>query len=333
MSGGAETCRREYEFDQGEHQQWFVALATRFQIGGTRHIVLMHLDVTAQKRMEVQLQQAQKLESIGQLAAGIAHEINTPIQFIGDNLTFLLGAFRSVIDLLEPFQALLEQQGQGGRGPESVSAVRQALDQADPEFLKEDVPKAIQQSLDGVSRVAKIVNAMKEFSHPGSATRTPFDLNHAIESTALVCHNEWKYVAEMEFDFDPRLHSVPCFPDQFNQVMLNLIINAAHAIGDSLAETPGGKGRIRIRTRVLEDVAEIRVEDTGTGIPEAIRSRIFDPFFTTKPLGKGTGQGLAIAYSVIVEQHGGTISVASDPGKGATFILRLPLDDVSARPN
>ena len=329
LEGEAESCRREYEFDQGEHQQWFVALATRFEIGDTCHIVLMHLDVTTQKRMEVQLQQAQKLESIGQLAAGIAHEINTPIQFIGDNLTFLLGAFQSFLDLLGPLQTLLELQSQESRWSDQSNAVREALDQADPEFLKEDVPNAIHQSLDGIGRVSKIVNAMKDFSHPGSASRMPLDLNRAIESTALVCRNDWKYVAEMDFDFGPGLQSVPCFPDQFNQVILNLIINAAHAIGDSLKDTPGGKGRITIRTRVAGDRAEIRVEDTGPGIPESIRHRIFDPFFTTKPVGKGTGQGLAIAYSVIVQRHGGTITVASDPGKGAAFILRLPLDEKS----
>jgi signal transduction histidine kinase/HAMP domain-containing protein len=326
MAGEAEACRLDYDFDRGEQQRWFAALGTRFSVGATCHLVLMHLDVTAQKRMELQLQQAQKMESIGQLAAGIAHEINTPIQFIGDNLIFLRGAFRDILGLRIPVQALLEKLRAGSDTADSARVAGEALDKADLEFLQEDIPKAITQSLDGVGRVSKIVNAMKDFSHPGSATRTPSDLNRAIESTTLVCHNEWKYVAELELDLAPGLPPVPCFPDQFNQVMLNLIINAAHAIADRQKDAPAGKGRISIRTRAVGGCAEIRVEDTGTGIPDTIRPRIFDPFFTTKPVGKGTGQGLAIAYAIIVKQHGGTITVASETGQGATFILQLPFD-------
>jgi len=173
---------------------------------------------------------------------------------------------------------------------------------------------------------------MKEFSHPGSATKMPLDLNRAIESTALVCMSEWKYVAQMVLELDPDLPNVPCLAGAINQVLLNLIINAAHAISDHLRGESGKLGLIRVRTRALRECVEVQVEDSGTGIAPEIRSRIFDPFFTTKPLGKGTGQGLAIAYAVIVKQHGGTISVKSETGRGATFIVRLPFAGSAQKP-
>jgi signal transduction histidine kinase len=281
----------------------------------------MHLDVTEQRSLEIQLRQAQKLESIGQLAAGIAHEINTPTQYIGDNLIFLRGAFRELAGLLEPLQRLLAECQSGACPPGLVDAARQALDQADLDYLREEIPRAFDASQDGIRRVAGIVSAMKDFSHPGTGVRTPTDLNRAIESTTLVCRSEWKYVADLELDLDAKLPPVPCLPDGFNQVILNLVINAAHAIADT-ART--GKALIRISTQSAGDCAEIRIEDTGAGIPEAIRARIFDPFFTTKGVGKGTGQGLAIARAVIVDQHGGTISLKSKVGEGTTFTIRLP---------
>jgi PAS domain S-box-containing protein len=257
-------------------------------------------DITHVKELERQLAQTQKLESIGQLAAGIAHEINTPIQYIGDNGKFLEGAFRDLVKFAE------------------------APDDRVFEYLRDEVPKAIEQLLEGVDHVARIVLAMKEFSHPGPAEKVPVDINRAIESTILVSKNEWKYLADLTTDFDPELPSVPCLAGEFNQVILNLIVNAAHAISDVVKDS-GGMGRIRITTLRDGPMAEIRVTDTGCGIPKANQSKIFDPFFTTKPVGKGTGQGLAIAYGVIVQKHGGTIQVESEPGSGTTFIIRLPL--------
>jgi signal transduction histidine kinase len=166
---------------------------------------------------------------------------------------------------------------------------------------------------------------MKEFSHPGPVERQAIDLNHAIESTILVASHEWKYVADVSTDLDPDLYPVRGLAGEINQVMLNLIVNAAHAISD-LQKAPEEKGRIDIRTRQDGEFAEIRVSDTGCGIPESIQSKIFDPFFTTKPVGKGTGQGLALAYAVIVKKHNGTIRVESKPGQGTTFVIRLPLN-------
>jgi PAS domain S-box-containing protein len=275
--------------------------------------------------IEVQLRHAQKLESIGQLAAGIAHEINTPTQYVGDNLRFLQDAFKDLLQLLRSYAELLAASRQGPAGETLIAATESAVQKADLEYLMAEIPKAIEQSLGGVDRVAKIVRAMKEFSHPGAKEKTRTDLNHAIDSTITVARNEWKYVADLKTDFAPALPLVPCLPDEFNQVILNLIINAAHAIADVVGEGNKGKGTITVSTRRLDAQVEVRIQDTGTGIPEKTRNRIFEPFFTTKPVGKGTGQGLAIARSVVVDKHGGTIDFETETGKGTTFIIRLPL--------
>jgi len=170
---------------------------------------------------------------------------------------------------------------------------------------------------------------MKEFSHPGTKEKVPLDLNHAIESTITVARNEWKYVADLDVDLDPSLPPTACQPGEFNQVILNLIVNAAHAIAEVIAKGGPAKGKIRIQTRNSEQWAEIRIQDTGSGIPEKVRSRIFDPFFTTKAIGKGTGQGLAIARSVVVDKHGGSIHFETEEGAGTTFVIRLPHDGTS----
>jgi signal transduction histidine kinase len=167
---------------------------------------------------------------------------------------------------------------------------------------------------------------MKDFSHPGTKEKIPLDLNHAIESTITVARSEWKYVANLETEFDRSLPLISCEPGGFNQVILNLIVNAAHAIADVVGKESSERGKIKVQTRNCGDWVEIRIQDTGSGIPEEVRSRIFDPFFTTKEIGKGTGQGLAIARSVIVDKHDGSIHFETEEGKGTTFIIRLPCD-------
>jgi len=284
-------------------------------------------DITERRALESQLNQAQKLESIGQLAAGIAHEINTPTQYVGDNIRFLKDSFNDLLGIVQAYERLLKAAEQGSINPELVAEMETAAADADVEYLAEEIPKAIGQSLEGVDRVASIVRAMKEFSYPGGKAKTAVDINRAIENTVTVARNEWKYVAEMHTDFDESLPPVPCLPGEFNQVILNMIINAAHAIADVVGDGSNGKGRITIGTRRDDGWAEVRISDTGIGIPEAIRDRIFDPFFTTKDVGKGTGQGLSIARSVIVDKHGGTITFESETGKGTTFIVRLPLEE------
>ena len=296
--------------DKGARQLDFILLAT---------------DTTRGRLMEAQLRQAQKLESIGQLAAGVAHEINTPTQFIGDNLHFLRDAFADLSPVLR-CATFFSSQPAGTEPPVSMlEALRDSLAKADIEYLLAEMPKAISQSEEGIERVAGIVMAMKDFSHPEVDEMSPVDLNRAIESTVTVARNEWKYVADLVADFDLQLPHVPCFPGDFNQVILNLIVNAAHAIADTPMVKGGGKGVITVQTRLVETEVEIRVQDTGTGIPEAVRGKIFNPFFTTKEVGKGTGQGLFLAHNAVVEKHGGSIRFETETGVGTVFIIRLQL--------
>ncbi|MEJ5330704.1 MAG: PAS domain S-box protein [Desulfobaccales bacterium] len=286
-------------------------------------MILLGRDITDRRLLEAQLAQAQKLESIGQLAAGIAHEINTPIQFVGDNTRFLKEAFGDLLGLQE-YEQLRRGLDQGRDVREQAAQVARLSQEVDLEYLTAEIPQAIAQTLEGVERVAKIVRAMKDFSHPGPKEKTPVNLNKAIENTLTVARNEWKYVAEVITDLDPELPLVACLPDEFNQVLLNLIINAAQAIDEKVDRQKGEKGLITITTRSDGEWVEIRIRDTGPGIPEKIRSRIFDPFFTTKEVGKGTGQGLAIAHAVVVEKHQGNITFETEVGQGTTFIIRLP---------
>jgi signal transduction histidine kinase len=282
--------------------------------------------------LHIRLAQAQKLESIGELAAGIAHEINTPIQYVGDNTRFVQSACQDITSILEICQRLVGSAGIEGNLTDAAAILQATMDQADVEYLIDEIPSAIQQSLEGVDRVANIVRAMKEFAHPGNCEMTPTDLGKAIENTVMVARNEWKYVADLDTVFDPNLPLVPCLPGELNQVLLNMIVNASHAIAESLDESPDQKGRIRITTQLAPPYAEIRVMDSGSGIPTANLEKIFTPFFTTKAAGKGTGQGLAIAHSVVVEKHNGTIHVESEPGEGTVFTIRLPLE-VSKHPH
>ena len=295
--------------------------------GGPPGILLLGSDVTHRKILESQLVQAQKLESIGQLAAGIAHEINTPAQYVGDNARFLQEAHRDLEGVHDLYERLLVDLRSGNPTEDLVRKIEAAIEEVDLEYIRQEAPKAVLQLLDGIDRISRIVRAMKEFSHPGTDVKTNIDLNKAIESTITVARHEWKYVAEIVTDFDPGLPLVPCLPAEINQVILNMIINASHAVADALKQNGSGqKGTITIGTRALGEHAEIRISDTGTGIPENIRSKIFDPFFTTKEVGKGTGQGLAISHSVVVDKHGGSITFDSEVGKGASFIIRLPLN-------
>ncbi|MGB5604406.1 MAG: ATP-binding protein, partial [Gammaproteobacteria bacterium] len=268
--------------------------------------------------------QAEKLASVGQLAAGIAHEINTPIQFVGDNTRFLQEAFDDLLELVRVHEMLNSDDIDGTNKAKLAEKARVLSDELEVDYLAEEIPSAFNQSLEGIERVTKIVRSMKDFSHPGTEQKELIDINRAIDSTATVSRNEWKYDAELVTDFDAALSAVPCYPGELNQVILNIIVNAAHAIKDARGDD-ATLGTITISTRLDNDHAEIQIKDTGTGMPEAVRKRIFEPFYTTKGVGKGSGQGLAIAYSVIVDKHAGTLDVDSTPGEGTTFIIRLPM--------
>ena len=282
-------------------------------------------EITERKLLESQLVQSQKLESIGQLAAGIAHEINTPTQYVGDNTHFIQESFVDIQKILEKTILLLSSMESGSDIQGHVDELRQMIDEADLDYLLGEIPTAIKQSLEGIDRITHIVGAMKEFAHPSKKEKTPVDINKAIETTITIARNEWKYVADMQTDFDYGIPPVMCIPDEFNQVILNMITNAAHAIGKVVGDGSNGKGSIKISTHHEGNWAEVRISDTGIGIPVSIRNKIFDPFFTTKEIGKGTGQGLAISHSVIIEKHGGSITFETEEGKGTTFIIKIPI--------
>jgi len=288
-------------------------------------------DVSEQKRMELDLRHAQKLEAVGQLAAGIAHEINTPIQYVGDNLRFLCDAFQDRQAVLLQYERLLAAASAGEIPPELIAEVKAARDEADLEYLGAEIPRAMEQSLDGVERVATIVRAMKAFAHPGSNEKMRADLNKALSDALIVARNEVKYVADVVTDFG-ELPPVLCNLGDLNQVFLNLLVNAAHAIGD-LVRKSGVRGEIHVKTRCENNEALISISDTGCGIPVEIRSRVFEPFFTTKEVGKGTGQGLAIARSIIVEKHGGRITFEPNLPQGTRFLVSLPIDGARAASN
>jgi len=264
-------------------------------------------DVTERSRLEAELRHAQKLESVGQLASGIAHEINTPIQFIGDNVRFIGDAFDDVLKATVPSS------------------------QVDIDFLSAEVPQAIAQTLEGVERVAAIVRAMKAFGHPGNDDKSPNDLNGAVRNTLVVASNTVKHVADVAVELGD-LPPVWCHAGDINQVLVNLVVNAAHAIADKVG-TSSRRGVITIRTFVDGEDAVLQVADTGTGIPKDIAGRVFEPFFTTKEVGRGTGQGLALAYTLVTDRHAGSISFVSEDAVGTTFTVRLPVDGKRAQPS
>jgi two-component system, NtrC family, sensor kinase len=289
--------------------------------------VVIFRDISARIQMETELQMAQKLEAVGQLAAGIAHEINTPAQYVGDNIRFLNEGCKDIITILSEFDKLLKAAEQGAVNTEHVKQINDAIETADLDYLLEEMPIALNQSQEGIESISNIVRAMKEFSHPGSNDKDLVDLNHIIENTVTVTKNEWKYVSEIKLDLDKDLPSVPCYAQNIGQVFMNLIVNASHAIADVIDSTKNELGQISISTTKLENEVEIKISDTGKGIPDEIREKVFDPFFTTKGVGKGTGQGLAIARSAVTDKHNGTIKCESEVGKGTTFTICLPLKD------
>ncbi|MHC1790513.1 PAS domain-containing sensor histidine kinase [Solidesulfovibrio sp.] len=280
-------------------------------------------DISERKALERQLAVAQKLESVGELAAGIAHEINTPTQYIGDNLHFLSTAFAGLGQAFARIETVARRLAEAGGDIAALEELAAARREADVEFLLDETPRALEQSVEGVGRVTAIVSAMKKFSHPGGEEKTAVDLNAAVENTVIVAKNEWKYASEVVLELDRDLPPVFCLPGDFNQVILNILVNAAHAVAEKVKGT-AEKGRITIRTAADGDFFKLSVADTGVGISEANRRKIFDPFFTTKEVGKGTGQGLAITHNIVVTKHGGTIDFESVPGQGSTFTVRVP---------
>lgn len=283
--------------------------------------VVVFQDITEKSRMESQIRLSQKLEAIGQLAAGIAHEINTPIQYVGDNLKYVQKTFDRLAGVLEVCRN--QQDASPSKDPVDILKL---IKENRLEKLLDESPVAIQEAMEGVERVRKIVLAMREFSHPDAKEKKLADINHGIETTALISRNEWKYCAHLVLALAPNLPLVNCVMDEINQVILNMIVNAAQSIQETIPEGSEVKGRIVIETQSLGDRVQIKIQDSGKGIPDELQTRIFDPFFTTKGVGKGTGQGLSLAHNIIVNKHHGQIHLVSQPGHGATFVIEIPID-------
>ena len=287
-------------------------------------LVTQVLEEAKRRQLEERsLRQAQKMEAVGTLAAGIAHEINTPMQYASDTVLFLKDAFSTLQELYREYRERALSLARSGGQNEAIAAWEQADERADSQYLLEQAPLAFERALEGLGRVGTIVHALKDFAHPGQRQMGAADVNRAITSTLAVARSEYKYVAEVVTDLG-ELPSVVCHVGDLNQVFLNLIVNAAHAIGDVVRGTEA-LGQIRITTLCADGDVIIRIGDTGGGIPESVADRVFDPFFTTKEVGKGTGQGLAIARSIVVDRHHGTLSFESRVGVGTTFTIRLPV--------
>jgi|GEM_PF-2075234 len=291
--------------------------------GTVEQVILSVVDVTAQRAMERQLAHALKMESLGQLAAGIAHEINTPVQYVGGNLEFLGNAFAQLLELFDRLTAMALDNEDGCDA--LIAELTTLVDDEGLRFLLEETPSALRESREGLDRVAGIVLSMKRFAHPGVEAPQPMDVSQAILDTLSVSRSAWKFVADVTSDIEPDLPPIRFVPGDFNQVLLNIVINAAQALEEKMAGQGGaGKGHIAIRALRRGDAVEVSIADDGPGIPEDIRSRIFDPFFTTKAVGRGTGQGLAIVHAVMA-RHQARLDLVSRPGEGTTFILTLPV--------
>jgi len=300
----------------------------------TRDVFGSWTDVSKRKQleterdlMEIDLRLAQKLESVGQLASGIAHEINTPIQFVGDSIYFLKDAFENMQTLLTDYQSIIKKFSDSPQYTELIKETHQSEEDADIIYLQEHVPKAIDRIFDGTDRVSTIVRAMKEFAHSDSVKKTPVDLNNALQTTLIIARNEYKYVADVKTELG-NIPSVYCHLGEINQVFLNMIVNAAHAITEAVGNS-GKRGQINISSYCEGDYVVITFKDTGTGIPLSVQNRIFDPFFTTKEVGNGSGQGLSICRATIVDKHAGDITFKTIEGEGTTFFIQLPINITS----
>ena len=327
LSGAKQRFSTEIQITRGTKELWFAIQITRFRNASIDRAVLSCDDITETKSLQQQLAQSQKLESIGQLAAGVAHEINTPIQFVNDNMYFLQETFSDLQPMIDDVEKWIESAESTGTMSPELEILQQQFKGADWEFARQEIPLSLNQSLEGIQRVSRIVHAMTELSHPGTDKVPNVQINDVVKSAVTVSANEWKYVADLDLRLEPTLPSITCSPAEINQAIVNILTNAGHAIRDTIESQRNGNsgelGRITVETVAFEDCIEIRISDTGTGIPEDIQPKIFDPFFTTKEVGKGTGQGLSLAYSMIVDRHAGSISFKSTVGQGTTFTIQL----------
>lgn len=293
--------------------------------GKIKGFIYVISDDTEKTKIETQLSLSQKMESIGLLAAGIAHEINTPMQYIGDNALFLQDSLKSIFGYIDFLETEIKKRCSSD-GLKIFKIIKKMKEESDFEFLKQEIPLAIEQTQTGIKHVSKIVLAMKDFSHPSQGEFQMADINNSIDVTITISHNAWKYVADLETELDPNLPLVYCLTDEIKQVLLNLIVNSAQAIETKQGKNATEKGLIRICSSLEDGYCVIKISDTGCGISKENIKKIFDPFFTTKEVGKGTGQGLAIAHDLIVNKHNGEIYVESVPDKGTIMTLKIPVN-------
>ena len=306
--------------------RWTVSCELRNDMRFVRGLMI---DVTEARRLVREMAQGQKLESVGRIAAGVAHEINTSVQFISDSVRFVRHALKDVPHALAAYRGLTAGVLSGRDVTGAAKAAAETDEAADVDYFLKNAPEALDRALEGISRVGSIVRSMTEFAHPDSRTMADVDINRAIKSTLNMARNEYKAVADVDTDFG-EIPAVHCHAGDVNQVVLNLLLNAAHAIGDVVAGS-SDKGRITVRTRAIGDFVEISIADTGAGIPESVRGRIFEPFVTTKEVGRGTGQGLALSRGIVVEKLKGSLHFETETGKGTTFFIRLPVSDAAMK--
>jgi signal transduction histidine kinase len=261
----------------------------------------------------------QKLKSLGHIAAGVAHELNTPIQYVSNNIAFIRDELINVCGLLSEYKELT---GTIPECREGIARINKLYRESDPEYLINEIPSTLSQTVDGLQHITHIVGAMREYSHPGEREAVATDINRVIKTVTALCRNDWKYLADLLLDLDSSLPTVECNQSDISQVILNMIVNSAHAIEEKTAGA--SKGTIHISTQWTSDDVDIVISDSGAGIPPKTLASIFDPFFTTKAQGKGTGQGLSISRQIIEEVHKGRIYVSSQHGEGTHFTIRLP---------
>ena len=329
MSSGEELLHEQIMFTDADGQPRQADLSrvpVRGADGAVTGLLILAIDTTDRVKLESQLADASKMEAIGQLASGVAHEINTPIQFVGDNIGFVGSTFEDLLPVLAKAEALAKAVAAGDASEDAATALLAMIDEADLEFALEEIPGAIEQSAEGIDRVTKIVRGLKEFAHPGGDESEPSDVNHIIQSTVAVASNEWKYVADVQFDLAPDMPPVTCMPAKLAQALLVIVVNAAQAISEANDGGSCGRGRIDIATRADGNICEIRIVDDGPGMSDEVRDRIFEPFFTTKGVGVGSGQGLPIAQRIIITDHNGTLDVRSEVGAGTTFVIQVPIE-------
>ena len=301
----------------------YIVCPTRNQLNDITGASLTFRNITQQRIEESKRIHSMKLVAIGELSAGIAHEINTPIQFIGNNISFLQESFDDIFVLLKSYQKLAEAAAEDKKYSEIIEQLKEQEEIADIAYLEDEAPKAFDQTVHGVERVTELVQGLKGFAHSGAEESTSVaDINDIVKNSLIVCKNAYKYVAELKTSFT-EVPTIQVFPGDIGQVIVNLIVNAAHAIEEKKCEN-NKMGSITITTTSDEKFVFITIKDTGGGIPEGVRERIFDPFFTTKEVGKGSGQGLAISHTIIHEKHKGELSFDSEIGIGTTFTIKLP---------